>query len=212
MDHLTSLFKLIEITRSQQQYGYALSGIPKHELSDLAAHHFLVTFMAWQLARNLNNAGATLNIEKVLEFALVHDLGELFGGDIAMPYAKINPHARKLAKAFETENQKFLLKFFGNDRAHLKKIMDEVMDAKSDEAVVAKIADYLECIHYKLYTGHLHEKHDMPLNATKIKGMVSKIKDSMVRKTLEKFIRQWDKEVRKGDTLDVLYEKANKEK
>src|SRR3989338_10565812 len=134
MKHLTNLFKLVEITRSQSQYGYALSGIQKHELSDLACHHYLVTFIAWQIARSLNRAGATLNIEKVLEFALTHDLGELFGGDIAMPYGAINPRARKLAKAFEEENQRFFSQFFGEDRAHLKALTKEILNAKSDEA------------------------------------------------------------------------------
>jgi len=47
MDNLTKLFKLVELTRFQPQYGYALAGIPKEELSNLAEHHYLVTFIAW---------------------------------------------------------------------------------------------------------------------------------------------------------------------
>ncbi len=113
MDHLAKLFKLLEITRSQPQYGYALAGIPKGELSDLAQHHYLVTFIAWQLALSVQSKGAKINVQKVLEYSLIHDLGELFGGDIAMPYAKANPKARILAKAFEAENQKYLANFFG---------------------------------------------------------------------------------------------------
>ena len=57
MDHLTSLFKLMELTRSQPQYGYALAGIQQDELSNLAEHHYLVTFIAWQLASQVKNAG-----------------------------------------------------------------------------------------------------------------------------------------------------------
>ena len=40
MKHLTNLFKLMELTRSQPQYGYALAGIQQDELSNLAEHHF----------------------------------------------------------------------------------------------------------------------------------------------------------------------------
>ena len=75
MEHLTNLFKLIELTRSQPQYGYALAGIQQDELSNLAEHHYLVTFVAWQLASQVKRAGANIDIQKVLEFCLIHDLG-----------------------------------------------------------------------------------------------------------------------------------------
>src|SRR5579872_6043877 len=127
MNHLAKLFKLLEITRSQPQYGYALAGIPKAELSDLAQHHYLVTFIAWQLALSVQAKGAKINVQKVLEFCMVHDLGELFGGDIAMPYAKANPKARTLAKAFEAENQNYLSAFFGPQSKHYKELSDEIM-------------------------------------------------------------------------------------
>ncbi|MBI2552151.1 HD domain-containing protein [Candidatus Uhrbacteria bacterium] len=212
MQHLTKLFKLIELTRSQPQYGYALTGIPKHDLSDLAAHHYLVAFMAWQIARELNRAGAKLNVEKVLEFSLTHDLGELFGGDISMPYAAINPRARRLAKAFEEENQRFFARFFGEDRGHIKALTKEILSAKSDEALVCKVADYLECTHYKLYVGYLHDKRDIPLNVSKLAKMVAKIKDKVAKRELAKFLKEWAKELLNGDTLDVLWEKAKKKK
>ena len=150
----------MELMRSQPQYGYALSGIPKAELSDLAAHHYLVTFMAWQLARHCQRAGAKINIERVLEFAMLHDLGELFGGDIAMPYGKVNPRARKLAKAFERENQKFMARFFGADKKYISRLTDEILTAKSDEGIIAKVADYLEVTHYKLYVGFFRKEYD----------------------------------------------------
>ena len=68
MENLTNLFKLMELTRSQPQYGYALSGIQQDELSNLAEHHYLVTFIAWQLAAHVKGAGAKIDIQKVLEF------------------------------------------------------------------------------------------------------------------------------------------------
>ncbi len=210
MQHLTKLFKLIELTRSQPQYGYALTGISKHDLSDLAAHHYLVAFIAWQLARNLNRAGAKLDIEKVLEFALTHDLGELFGGDISMPYASINPRARKLAKAFEEENQRFFAQFFGDDRAHIKAITREILNAKSDEALICKVADYIECVHYKRYVGYLHGSRDLPLNAGKVEKMIAKIKDPVAKQELRKFLSAWKRNILHGDTLDILFEKAKK--
>src|ERR1700738_3323865 len=103
---LVNFLKLMQITRTQPQYGYALSNLKKHELSNLAEHHYLVTFIALQLARYAKSFGAKINTERIMEISLVHDLGELFGGDISRPYAMANPKARQLAKAFESENQK----------------------------------------------------------------------------------------------------------
>lgn len=209
MQHLTKLFKLIELTRSQPQYGYALGGIKKQDLSDLASHHYLVTFIAWQLARNLVRAGAKLNIERVLEFALTHDLGELFGGDISMPYARINPKARKFAKLFEEENQKFFSRFFGDDRKHLQKITKEILNAKSDEAMVAKIADYLECTHYKLYMKSV-EPSDITMIRASLQEKVKKVKDPIAKKELKVFLDSWVKEILNGTTLDALYEQKKR--
>jgi 5'-deoxynucleotidase YfbR-like HD superfamily hydrolase len=158
MKHLTKLFKLLELTRSQPQYGYALRGIAQDNLSNLAEHHYLVAFIGWQLALEANRSGAHLNVLKVLEICLMHDLGELFGGDICLPYSRVNPKARNLAKAFEAENQNFLSKMFGSGETHFKSLALETMQPKSDEAIVAKLADYLETTHYLQYANSVDKE------------------------------------------------------
>jgi len=209
MEHLTNLFKLMELTRSQPQYGYALASIQQDELSNLAEHHYLVTFIGWQLASHLKNAGANIDVQKVLEFCLIHDLGELFGGDISMPYAKANPKAREHAKAFEEENQRFLSKFFGDQSEHFKELGHEILDAKSDEAVVAKIADYIEVTHYKQYV-KVFSKFDTDLIKPKLVSVVEKIKDPIAKRELIKFADNWIKNLTKKDIPEILYENAEK--
>src|SRR3989338_7599490 len=189
MNHLTNLFKLMELTRSQPQYGYVLSGIQQDELSNLAEHHYLVTFIAWQIARQVKNKGANIDIAKVLEFSLIHDLGELFGGDISMPYAKANPKAREHAKAFEEENQRFLARFFGNEADYFKKLGHEILDAESDEAIIAKVADYIEITHFKQYVKVFSKKFDVDLIEPKLQSKISQIKDPIVKKEISKFVK-----------------------
>ncbi|MBI2514881.1 HD domain-containing protein [Candidatus Wolfebacteria bacterium] len=203
MKYLINLFKIIELSRSQPQTGYVLHSIQQNELSNLAEHHYLVAFIAWQLASNLQNLGAKINVVKVLEFALVHDLGELFGGDISMPYAQINPEARRHAKDFEAENQKFLSKFFGPQADYFKALSAEVLNFHSDEAAVAKIADYLEVTHYLLYMG---VTLDSVIDSTKVKieKMISGIKDPVANKELTNFIEVWAEDLQKGTALDAL--------
>lgn len=209
MEHLTNLFKLMELTRSQPQYGYALAGIQQDELSNLAEHHYLVTFTAWQLASHIKKAGAEIDVQKVLEFCLIHDLGELFGGDIAMPYARSNPKAKEYAKAFEEENQRFLAKFFGNQSEHFKELGHEILDAKSDEAIVAKIADYIEVTHYKQYV-KVFSKFDTDLVKPKLAQMIEKMADPIAKKELTKFVDGWIEDISKKDIPEILYENAEK--
>ena len=199
----------MELTRSQPQYGYALAGIQQDELSNLAEHHYLVTFIAWQLASQVKKAGAKIDVEKVLEFGLVHDLGELFGGDISMPYAKANPKARKHAKAFEEENQRFLSKFFGNQSEHFKELGHKILDAKSDEAIIAKIADYIEVTHYKQYV-KVFSKFDTDLIKPKLASMIEKMADPIAKKELGKFINDWTSDITKKEIPEILYENAEK--
>ncbi len=162
------------------------------QLSNLAEHHYLVTFIAWQLAASLNHKGAKINIQKVLEFCLIHDLGELFGGDIGMLYARANPKAREYAKKFEAENHNYISKLFGEQQKHFAELSAEILDASSDESRIAKIADYLEITHYKFYI-NVFTKTDIELVAKKLSQMVEDMKDPMAQKELRKFIKDWNK-------------------
>lgn len=203
MKNLPNLFKIIQLTRAQTQYGYLLSGIPRNQLPNLAEHHYLVTFIAWQLAVNLKQAGANIDVQKVLEFCLVHDLGELMGGDISALYGKMNKKAKKFAKAFEEENQKYLAIFFGANGKYFKKIAKEILNAKSDEALIAKVADYVECANYKVYVGSF-TKSDKQFNKEKINGFIRKIKDKVAKQMLQQFLTDWLKTVDDNDYIKIL--------
>lgn len=193
MTHLTKLFHILEITRMQPQTGYAIWG-GDMRLGNLAEHHYMVAMIAWQLAANANSAGAKLDIGKTLEFALLHDIGELFGGDISMPYAKSHPDARTLAKKFEAENQSNIAKYFGPEEKHIKARANEILDADSDEARVVKVADYLEVTHYKYFV-NAFIKADVDLVADKLAGMIGGMKDGIASKKLGEFIESWKKEM-----------------
>jgi 5'-deoxynucleotidase YfbR-like HD superfamily hydrolase len=193
MKHLTKLFHLLEITRNQPQYGYAIWG-GNTRLGNLAEHHYMVAMVAWQLASSVNAAGAHLDIGKVFEFASIHDIGELFGGDISMPYAKANPKARSFAKQFEAENHNYIAKFFGPQARHFSELSAEIMKADSDEARIVKVADYLEVTHYKFFIGRF-VKADVELVSKKLDDMIAGMKDKVAKKELASFIKDWKKEM-----------------
>jgi len=185
------------------QYGYAIAGVQKNELSDIAQHQYLVALFAWQLALNLNSLGANFNVQRVLELALTHDLGELFGSDISFYYARKNKKARTFAKKFEMENIKFMSKFFGKDKNYFQKLLGELHAEKSDESLLVKVADYIEATHYK-YIIRKSRKDDVLLTAEAVSVHAKKIKNPLAREKLLSFTKQWAKDLPNGDTVDVV--------
>lgn len=160
---------------------------------NLAEHHYLVTMIGWQLCEFVNKKGAKINAYKVMKFCLLHDIGELFGGDIGMYYAKANSRARMAAKKFEYENQRFLSRYFGNKKEVLA-LTKEILESKTDEAHIAKIADYLEVTHYKLFNDQLKGKDSM-LVAPKLSKKISKIKDAVAKNELSLFVEFWSEKI-----------------
>lgn len=194
MHQLTKLFKLFELTRSQVQQGYILARVRKYALSDLAQHHYLVSIIGWQLACLAKRAGAKIDNEKVLELCLVHDLGELLGGDIGKYYANANPRARKLAKAFESENQRFLTQFFGSDARHIVTLFREVMVKNTDEGKIMNIADRMECAHYLIYLNNF-ERPDFDIIKSTL-TIARQLKDRKARQAITAFLRGWSRDIK----------------
>ncbi len=195
------MVRLIEMTRSMPQAGYALSDIPKSDLSDLAQHHYLVGVIAWQLARAAIKAGGKLDLGRVLEFALMHDAPEVLGGDIAMPYARANKPARAAAKEFERLNMEYMASFFGDDEEYFREISKQVLglSEQSDEVLVAKLGDYIEHVHYKL-TIHRLTPNDVPMAHAALKGKLADIKDEKTRTALSAIVEQWASEMTQPQT------------
>lgn len=207
MEKIIDLINLLQITRAQPQYGYAIAG-GNTRIGNLAEHHYLVTMLGWQLADLVNSKGAKIDAYKVIKFCLIHDIGELFGGDIGMYYAKANPKARMLAKQFEEENQRFLSDFF-SDKNETLELTKEILESVSDEAHIAKVADYLEVTHYKLFNDQLKRK-DVELVAPKLAEKVEKIKDNIAKEELLKFIESWKEKMIKYDSfLDASTDALN---
>ena len=196
MKNLAKLLSLLQLTRHQTLYGYIPSGIKRQELPSIAEHSYLTALTAWRLAKNLAKTGAKINLARVLELALIHDLGELFGSDISMPYAQLNPKAKKLARDFEKENVKFLARFMGNDESEFITLAEELFEIKSDEAVVAKIADYMECAHFMASVDRLSKK-TLDRIKNRAVSVAGKAKNKKIQNSIDKEVESWTKDILK---------------
>ena len=114
-----------------------------------------------------------------------------------------------MQKLLRRKTRNFSQNFFGNQQDHFKKLGHEILDAKSDEAIIAKIADYIEVTHYKQYV-KAFSKFDMELIEPKLQSVISKMKDPVAKKELGKFVKKWAKDINKKEIPEILYEKAEK--
>ena len=200
----TKLFRLLELTRNMPQYGYVLAGISKNELSDLAQHHYLVAMIAWQLARACQQNGSSINLARVLEISLTHDLGEIFGSDISMPYARANEEARTYAKQFERSNLGFLAHdFFTHDEQYFTALVTEEKELTSDEAIIVKIADMYEVTHYKALVAEV-TSGDIEMAVIKINKVLAAMQDERTKQTLQTITNTWAKEIAKTQDSEIL--------
>ncbi len=202
MGQFHRFLRLLQTARAMPQTGYVLGGVKKSDLSDLAQHHYLVTITGWYLANLIIKNKGKINVERVLEICLIHDLGELFGGDIAIPYGLANPVARKLAKRFEGENQRYLTKFLA-EIGQTKELFEQSNDLSSDEALVAKIADYIEVTEYKQYLGRLTDG-DITLVTQRILKMSSKIKNRPSQIFLSRLVVEWSSALMVDNGTELL--------
>ena len=124
--HLKDLFR----------QGWLQSGIKQNQCESVADHSFLTTILAWMVAEK---HFPELDINKVIKMSLLHEMGEIYGGDIT-PKDKIS------------EQGKFLLEYNSMHRVLSKlpngknwsDLWNEFEKNRSPEAKFVKQIDKLE--------------------------------------------------------------------
>jgi len=89
MKELLNFFIEIGKLKKIPRTGWLLIGVKNPET--IAAHTFHETIMAWILGKEKRR---NFNIERILKIALIHDLCELYAGDMT-PYDEILPKNKK---------------------------------------------------------------------------------------------------------------------
>lgn len=77
----TDLWKMLYQLKSVPRTGWVDRGIPANEAESVADHSFFTTLIAWVLA----HSDDSLDANRVLQLALIHDAAEAIAGDIP-PY------------------------------------------------------------------------------------------------------------------------------
>ncbi|MEM5872154.1 MAG: HD domain-containing protein [Candidatus Aenigmatarchaeota archaeon] len=136
MDLITFSQKVLELKKIKRT-GWVSRGTKNPE--SVADHSFSLAILAYIFSKKYG-----LNIEKCIKMALVHDLCEIYSGDIpSKPFSDIKYEENKRKK--EEEGLKKLLKFLPEEfREEIFSLWKEFEDAKTKEARLVKDLDKLE--------------------------------------------------------------------
>lgn len=129
----------LEINSLKELYrqGWLDRGIPKDKCEKVSGHIFGVTMLALLIAEE---EFPELDINKVVIMSLLHEVGEIYGGDIT-PYDNISEEEKH---QIELESVNRVLKKIPNGEKYIS-IWEEFEECKTPEARFVKQIDKLEC-------------------------------------------------------------------
>jgi putative hydrolase of HD superfamily len=113
-----------------------LRKIPPENCESVAEHTFGTALLAWILA---DKFFPRLDQEKVLKLALIHDLGEIYAGDIT-PYDEVAPEEKNKR---ESEAVRKIFSSLPNGDQYIT-LWEEYENGSSPEATFVKQIDRLE--------------------------------------------------------------------
>lgn len=89
------LFSILTGPVRRMSHVHRYSSFPVHRKENVAEHSWWVAFIAMLIARDLKKSGLMIDIDVVLERAMVHDLDECISGDIIRSFKYRTPGMRR---------------------------------------------------------------------------------------------------------------------
>ena len=139
---LTTLIELQRLKRLERT-GWMLRGLPSGTES-VAAHSFGVGVTAMLLADELNRQGISVNVEKVMRLALLHDWAEVRVGDLprtASSYFGVDQRKKAEREAFAD-----IVRPVDGPEALYASLYDDYEERNSLEAKLVKAADVIDLL------------------------------------------------------------------
>ena len=120
---------------------------PQHFPESVADHSYFTAYIVSILCHLLEKEGEAVDKQKALEMALVHDMEEMFSGDIVTP---MKHHSPELAAAIQKVNKELIGDVFAGlpqeMASHYVALWNEEGKGESLEAQVVKVADKFSLI------------------------------------------------------------------
>lgn len=123
------------------------SATPQHFPETVAEHSFYTAYIASLLCDVLGEAGVSIDREKAVSMALVHDMEEMFSGDILSPFKHYSAEVRESIQKVNREVVPQVFEGLPKDmQERYIALWNEEAAAESQEAQVVKTADRLSLL------------------------------------------------------------------
>ena len=159
-DPVLETFVSLQAMKELRRQGAIFYGERMMEADTIAGHSFTVACLAWFIAERWNkeHPESKVNVQKVLEMGLCHDMGEAITGDIPAPF-KSKAEDQGMGGALENAELaafKDLILPINELREDLPTILEEFDKLGSKEAAIVKVADRLDAYVHALATQSVH--------------------------------------------------------
>lgn len=133
MKHILSFLSLVFALKKTPRTGWVLRGVKNPET--IAEHVFRTTMLSWVLG-----AGGNLRIQKVISMSILHELCEVYAGDMT-PYHEMLPSSRseratmlkRWIRLPRKEKEKAAVKKFIKEKRALEKLINPLRESTKKE-------------------------------------------------------------------------------
>lgn len=197
MQNLVKLFSILQLTKEQPLTGYLIAGLKLSEVPTLAEHHYSCALMGYLLSEKIKKANGQINELKLIKMLLVHDLSELFGGDIAGPLHRKYPDLGICKDKIGERAMDLLSGYMDKDTGEeFNKLFEEFEHGESDEKYVAKTIDQMDhqffFEHHNQNLKYFHDENSDYRNDfvnNHVFNICEKIKDENTKKIMTEFVQ-----------------------
>lgn len=215
MTNLLKLFALLQLSKDQPLTGYLIGGLKLSEVPTLAEHHYTTALIGYFLTHRIIDEGGDINQNKVVVMSLIHDISELFGGDVSSPLNRKYPDLREHKDKIGERAVDVLCEYM--DKAsedEFRSLWAELDACVTDEAVVVKIIDQMD---HQFFLEHhnFKTKYDPGYNDYRptymndhVFALTSKISDRITKDVMNDFLKTFkDQFFNKGfQSMNILME------
>jgi putative hydrolase of HD superfamily len=143
-NNLIQVFFEFANLKSLWRQGWLQAGLPEKKCESVADHSFASAILAWLVAEEYRT---DLDMEKIIKMALLHEVGEIYAGDLT-PNDNVSQNEKFL---LEYSSMKKVLSKLPNAKAWCE-LWEEFDRGKTAEAVFVKQIDKLEmALQAKIY-------------------------------------------------------------
>lgn len=191
MDKMLKLFSILQLTKEQPLTGYLAAGIKLSETCTLSGHHYTCALMGYFICQKIKANGGQIDEKKVVSTLLIHDLGELFGGDISGPLNRKYPELSTHKDAIGEKAVAMLADFMDEQtKTEFLALQQEFEKGNTDEKWVAKIIDQIEHQFFLEQQNCHYQARDVFMQ-NHIYNLVDNLQDNKTKEVLTSFLEKF---------------------